>query len=184
MNYYKLKVAGVQRDLPILPVNDKLDIAAFVILGDVELVHACARELAQKLPPVDILLTAEAKGIPLVHEMAAALDHPRYVIARKSVKLYMSEAIEVRVESITTAHEQSLFLDQSDIERLRGARVAIVDDVISTGNSLIALEELLKIAGGELVCKAAILAEGDAIGREDIVYLEELPLFPKSQKHS
>ncbi|MDO5738252.1 MAG: phosphoribosyltransferase family protein [Eubacteriales bacterium] len=178
MNYYKLKIAGLERQLPILNISDELSIASFVILGDQELVTTAAAELVTKLPEVDILLTAEAKGIPLVHELARQLGHQRYVVARKGLKLYMENPVEVLVDSITTGHQQSLYLDRSDADRLKGAKVAIVDDVISTGNSLKALEELLAAAGGELVCKAALLAEGDAIGREDIIYLEDLPLFP------
>ena len=170
---YPLEVAGLRRDLPICRVSDSLYIAAFVIFGDVELTKACASELIKKLPPYDVLITAEAKGIPLVYEMARQLGDERYLIARKAVKLYM--------RSITTAKKQTLFIDKSDADYMRGKRVVIVDDVISTGESLFAVEKLVKESGGTVAGRMAILAEGDAKYRDDILYLEELPLFfPKA----
>lgn len=176
-NTYTLNVAGLTRELPICKINDELSIAAFVIFGDVELTVACARDLLQKLPPCEILITAESKGIPLVHEMARQNGNMKYLIARKSSKLYMQNPISIEVHSITTATKQVLYLDEADSILMRGKRVVIVDDVISTGESLRAVEKLVREAGGEVVGKMAILAEGDAKYREDIIYLEELPLI-------
>lgn len=175
---YKLTVAGLTRELPICPLNDKLDIAAFIMFSDVELTVACAKELAEKCPECDVILTAESKGIPLAYEMARQLGIP-YVVARKSVKLYMKNPISVTVKSITTAAEQTLYLSEDKAEMLRGKRVLIADDVISTGESLKALERLTETAGGSICCEAAVLAEGDAADRDDIVFLEKLPLFFK-----
>ena len=171
-------VAGVTRQLPIIPISPELAIASFVILGDCELVTAAAPLLAQKLPKVDYLVTAEAKGIPLVHEVSRLLGLPYYIVARKSVKPYMAEPLVDEVVSITTQKAQTLCLDGKDALAVKGRRVAIVDDVISTGESLSAIERLLEKAGAEIVAKAAILAEGEAAGRGDIIFLEELPLFP------
>ena len=174
---YPLHVAGLKRDLTLCRVNDELYIAGFVIFGDVELTEACARELLKKAPEYDILITAEAKGIPLAYEMARQAGTNRYLIARKVPKLYMKNVFTVKVNSITTAREQTLCIDQEDADFMRGRRVLIVDDVISTGESLRAVEELVKQAGGNIVGKMAILAEGDATERDDIIYLEKLPLF-------
>lgn len=174
---YPLHVAGLKRDLTLCRVNDELYIAGFVIFGDVELTEACARELLKKAPEYDILITAEAKGIPLAYEMARQAGTNRYLIARKVPKLYMKNVFTVKVNSITTAKEQTLCIDQEDADFMRGRRVLIVDDVISTGESLRAVEELVKQAGGNIVGKMAILAEGDATERDDIIYLEKLPLF-------
>lgn len=175
---YKLEVAGLTRELPLCPLNDKIDIAAFIMFSDVELTVACAEELIKKCPESDVILTAESKGIPLAYEMARQLDIP-YVVARKSVKLYMTNPVSVTVKSITTAAEQTLFLSEEKASLIDGKRVLIVDDVISTGESLSALEKLAASAGGSIVCKAAVLAEGDASDRDDIVFLEKLPLFFK-----
>ena len=172
--YYELKLAGLTRYLPIMPISDDLAIAGFVILGDTELVTAVAPEI---LPPCDLIMTAETKGIPLVSEMARLIGHDRYVVARKSVKLYMEDPLVVDVKSITTANPQRLYLDEKDAERMRGKRVAIVDDVISTGESLHALEKLVSLAGGEVAARMCILAEGEAVERDDILYLQELPLI-------
>lgn len=180
--YYRLKVAGLERDLPLCPLNDDLYIAGFVIFGDMELTEACARALLPKLPPHDIMLTAESKGIPLVQELARIAKEPRYILARKSVKLYMPDPVSVRVKSITTLGTQTLVLDRNDMEHLRDKRVLIVDDVISTGNSLRALEELVHEVGATVAGRAAILAEGDAAARNDLVFLEKLPLFDKNGK--
>ncbi len=179
MEYYRIKVAGLERDLPICPVNEKLDIAGFVIFGDVELTCACAAELIKKMPPHDIMITAESKGIPLIHEMARQTGENKYVLARKALKAYMVNPLKVEVKSITTAKVQTLYIDEKDVKAMQGKRVVIVDDVISTGESLAALEKLVKEAGGNIVARMSILAEGDAIGRKDITYLEELPLFFK-----
>ena len=180
MKYYDLKVAGLTRQLPICPLNDKLSIGAFVIFGDCELATAAAKELLKRAPEYDYLITAEAKGIPLVHEMARQNGDKKYMLARKGAKLYMTGVFEVEVNSITTAKKQKLYLDVSDAELMKGKRVLIVDDVISTGESLHALEELVTRAGGNIVGRMAILAEGDATDRDDIIYLEKLPLFDKN----
>ena len=175
--FYTMKVAGVQRDLPICPVNEHLYIAGFVIFGDPELTECCARELLKKAPEYDYIITAEAKGIPLAHEMARQAGDKRYILARKGPKLYMQDVVSVSVNSITTAKEQKLYLDGADAKLIRGKRVLIVDDVISTGESLRALEALVEYAGGNICGRMAILAEGDAQDRKDLIYLEKLPLF-------
>ena len=174
---YTMKIAGLQRDLPLCPLNEELYIGAFVIFGDVELTCACARELLKIAPEHDVMITSESKGIPLVYEMARQSGENTYVVARKMQKLYMSDVFACEVNSITTAKTQTLYLDGKDAEMMRGKRVLIVDDVISTGDSLRAIEELVEHAGGNVVGKMAILAEGDAKDREDILYLEPLPLF-------
>ena len=174
---YPMHVAGLTRDLPLCKVTDDLYIGAFVIFGDVELTVACARELLKKAPEYDVLITAESKGIPLAYEMARQAGTNRYLLARKSPKLYMKNVFTVKVNSITTAKEQMLCIDQDDVDFMQGKRVLIVDDVISTGESLRAVEELVKQAGGNIVGRMAILAEGDATERDDIIYLEKLPLF-------
>ena len=174
---YPMHVAGLTRDLPLCKVTDDLYIGAFVIFGDVELTVACARELLKKAPEYDVLITAESKGIPLAYEMARQAGTNRYLLARKSPKLYMKNVFSVKVNSITTAKEQILCIDQDDVDFMRGKRVLIVDDVISTGESLRAVEELVHQAGGLVVGRMAILAEGDATERDDILYLEKLPLF-------
>ena len=175
--YYRMKVAGLERDLPICPVNENLYIAGFVIFGDQELTVACARELLRKAPEYDYIITAEAKGIPLAHEMARQAGDKKYILARKGPKLYMRDIFSVTVNSITTAKEQKLYLDGADAALMKGKKILIVDDVISTGESLKALEALVEKAGGEICGRMAILAEGDAIDREDLIYLEPLPLF-------
>jgi len=177
--YYRINVAGVERDLPICEVNEHLDIAGFVIFGDVELTVKTAEALVQRLPEHDVMITAESKGIPLIHEMARQSGVNRYVLARKAPKLYMTDIFTVEVNSITTDHKQILCIDGKDAEYMKGKRVVVVDDVISTGESLKALETLVEKAGGNIVGRLAILAEGDAAKRDDITYLEELPLFFK-----
>ena len=174
---HKMTIAGLERALPLCKVTDELYIGAFVIFGDPELTTACAKALLDKAPEYDYLITAEAKGIPLVHEMARLAGNQKYMLARKGVKLYMRDVISATVHSITTAKEQTLYLDGYDADLMRGKRVLIIDDVISTGESLRAIEEIVKTAGGNIVGKMCILAEGDAITRGDIIYLEELPLF-------
>lgn len=174
---YHMTIAGLERDLPVCKVSDSLYIGAFVIFGDQELTVAAARELLKKAPPYDYLITAEAKGIPLVHEMARQNGDKKYMLARKGPKLYMTGVFDVTVHSITTAKEQHLYLDTADAALMAGKRILIVDDVISTGESLSALEALVEKAGGNIVGRMAILAEGDAQNREDILYLEKLPLF-------
>ena len=174
--FYTLKVAGLERQLPICPINEKLYIAGFVMFSDVELTVATATELIKKVPEHDVIVTAESKGIPLAYEMARQLNE-KYIVARKMNKLYMQEPIHVDVKSITTEKVQTLFLDSVEADYLKGKRVLIVDDVISTGESLHALETLVTSAGGNIVAKAAVLAEGDAADRDDIIFLEKLPLF-------
>ena len=176
--YHTMTIAGVQRDLPICKVSDDLYIGAFVIFGDVELTVKTAEALLKKAPEYDYMISAEAKGIPLVYEMARQSGKP-YQIARKYPKLYMTDPVSVQLRSITTDKEQTLYLDGPEMAAMRGRRVLIVDAVISTGESLRALALLVERAGGVLAGQCAILAEGDAIGREDIVYLEPLPLFPR-----
>ena len=175
--HYTMTVAGLQRNLPICPLNDKLSIAGFVIFGDPELTVACARELLAKAPEYDYIITAEAKGIPLAHEMARQAGNTKYILARKGPKLYMRDIFSVTVNSITTAKEQRLYLDGADAALMKGKRILIVDDVISTGESLKALEALVEKAGGIICGRMAILAEGDAQNRKDLIYLEKLPLF-------
>ena len=175
--YYRMKVAGLERDLPICPVNENLYIAGFVIFGDQELTVACARDLLEQAPEYDYIITAEAKGIPLAHEMARQAGDSKYILARKGPKLYMRDIFSVSVNSITTAKEQKLYLDGADAALMQGKRILIVDDVISTGESLKALEVLVEKAGGIICGKMAILAEGDAQARPDLIYLEKLPLF-------
>ena len=174
---YELTVAGVTRQLPIIQIAPDLAIASFVILGDCELVTAAAPLLAEKLPEIDYIVTAEAKGIPLANEVSRLLGLPYYIVARKSIKPYMRTPLTDEVNSITTQKTQSLCLDGKDAMAIRGRRVAVLDDVISTGASLEAVERLVEKAGAEVVARAAILAEGDAAKREDIIFLEELPLF-------
>lgn len=176
--YYEMNILGCIRRLPIVRISDNLDIASFVLLGDAELVVKAARELAGKIPEVDYLITAEAKGIPLVQEMARIMDMKRYFVARKSVKPYMQDPFVTEVYSITTQKKQVLCLDREESDMIKGKRIAIVDDVISTGESLKAMEALVEKAGGKVVGRVAILAEGDAAKRKDILYLEALPVFP------
>lgn len=175
--YYTMTIAGVTRDLPICKVTDDLYIGAFVIFGDVELTVATAKALLGKAPEYDYMISAEAKGIPLIHEMARQSGQNKYFLARKAPKLYMSGVFDVAVNSITTAKEQHLYLDTADAEIMKGKRILIVDDVISTGESLAAIEKLVLEAGGVIAGRMAILAEGEAQQREDIVYLEKLPVF-------
>ena len=174
---YRMKVAGLERDLPVCRVTDDLYIAGFVVFGDQELTVACARELLKVAPEYDYIITAEAKGIPLAHEMARQTNASKYFLARKVPKLYMTGVFESTVKSITTEKEQTLYLDTADAEMMKGKRILIVDDVISTGESLRALEVLVEKAGGIIAGRMAVLAEGDAQDREDLIYLEKLPLF-------
>lgn len=178
MAVYTMTIAGCKRDLPICPINEHLDIAGFVMFGDIEMIECTARELMEKCPEHDVIVTAESKGIPLAQEMAR-IGCRRYVVTRKDIKAYMTDPISVTVKSITTDHEQKLYLSKEDCEKLTGKRVLIVDDVISTGESLAAIEALLGRLDCEVVGKACVLAEGDAKGRDDIIYLEYLPLFFK-----
>ena len=180
--YYKMNIAGLDRALPLCPISDTLQIGAFVIFGDPELTTACAQALLDRAPEYDYLISAEAKGIPLVHEMARLAGNQKYFLARKSPKLYMSGVFESTVRSITTAREQTLYLDKADADIMCGKKILIIDDVISTGESLRAIEELVHKAGGEICGRMTVLAEGDAQYRPDIIYLEPLPLFDSTGK--
>lgn len=174
---YEMNVAGLKRELPLCPLNENLQIGAFVIFGDVELTVACARELLKKAPEFDYMVAPEAKAIPLIHEMARQGGRNDYFLVRKAAKLYMQGVFEVEDKSITTAGTQKLFMDGKDAAKMKGKRILILDDVISTGGSLAAVESLVEQAGGNVVGRMAILAEGDAAKRDDIIYLEKLPLF-------
>ena len=178
MDTYKINIAGVDRDLIKYPVDDTTEIAAFIMFGDVEVTERAAAELLKRCPEHDVVVSAEAKGIPLGYEMARQ-GCREYVIARKSIKVYMRNCVGVAVNSITTSEVQKLYLGDVDAAFLKGKRVLIVDDVISTGESLAALEELMEKIGVNVVGKACVLAEGDAKNRDDIIFLEELPLFKK-----
>ncbi len=174
---YEMTVAGLTRRLPLRPVSDELMIGAFVIFGDVELTCACARELLKIAPEFDYMVAPEAKAIPLAHEMARQSGRNDYFLVRKAPKLYMDGVFEAVDRSITTVGEQKLYMDGADARRMKGRRVLILDDVISTGGSLAAVESLVDQAGGNVVGRMAILAEGDAARRDDILFLERLPLF-------
>ncbi len=176
--FYTMKIAGLERSLEKFPVSDSLDIAAFIIFGDVELTVAGCKELLSRVPEFDVILTPEAKSIPIAYEMARQCGKP-YIIARKGVKVYMRNSLEVKVTSITTQKEQSLYLGETEVKMIKGKRVLIVDDVISTGESLAATRELVKRAGAVEAAACAFLAEGDAANRDDIIFLEKLPLFFK-----
>lgn len=174
---YEIDIAGLTRELPLCPLNDELSISAFVMFGDVELTVHCAAELLKIAPEYDYIIAPEAKAIPLAYEMARQSGENRYFVARKKAKAYMQSVFEVEVQSITTAGTQTLVIDQADADAICGKRVIIVDDVISTGESLRAMEALCEKAGAEVVGKMAVLAEGDAAKREDIIVLSPLPLF-------
>lgn len=175
---YTFTVAGVTKELPLCRVNDHLEIAAFIMFSDVELTIRCAEELLKICPEFDVLVTAETKGIPLAYEMARQSGKV-YVVERKSVKIYMTDPVAVEVKSITTEQVQRLYLSKEDIAMINGRRVLIVDDVISTGDSVKAIEKLVNYAGGNIVGKAAVLAEGAAADRGDIIFLKKLPVFPR-----
>lgn len=177
---YSMQIAGLTRELPLCPINDKIDIAAFIIFGDVELTVAASEKLLERAPAFDVIVTPEAKSIPIAYEMARQSGKP-YVVARKSTKLYMRDPLSVKVRSITTDREQRLYLGSDEVNCIRGKRVLIVDDVVSTGESLEAVRRLVQEAGGDAVGACAILAEGDATKRTDIFFLEPLPLFVKDE---
>ena len=178
MATYEMKIAGLDRELKRFAVSDTLDIAAFILFGDVEITVKAAEELLKKVPEFDIILTPEAKSIPLAYEMARQSGKP-YAVARKGVKVYMENPLSVEVKSITTGNVQKLFLGKDEIEKIEGKRVLIVDDVISTGESLEAVRKLVSEANGIEACACAVLAEGDAADRDDIIFLDKLPLFFK-----
>lgn len=177
MASYNIDICGLKRDLPICAVSDSLSIGAFIMFGDVELTIHCAAELLKRAPEYDYIIAPEAKAIPLAYEMARQSGAEKHFIARKNAKAYMKGIFEVRVKSITTANEQRLILDSEDAAQIKGKRMLLVDDVISTGGSIAALEALVEKAGGIVVGKMAPLAEGDAFEREDIITLAKLPLF-------
>ena len=176
-NTYSITIAGLSRELPLCRVTDELYIGAFVMFGDVEITMKTAEQLLQRAPEFDVIVTAEAKGIPLAYEMARQSGKYNYVVARKYPKLYMKNVVATKVRSITTDHEQTLYLAQDESEYLKGKRVLIVDDVISTGESVYAVEKLVEQAEAIVAGRMAVLAEGDAANRNDIIYLEKLPLF-------
>ncbi|MBQ2392455.1 MAG: adenine phosphoribosyltransferase [Clostridia bacterium] len=176
MKTYKMTIAGLERELEIFPINDKISIAAFILFGDAEITVAAAEELLKKVPEFDYIITPEAKSIPLAYEMSRQ-SGKKYFVARKGPKLYMADPISVSVKSITTEKEQRLYLGKQDADEIRGKRVLIVDDVISTGESLVAVRELCNAAGAVEAAACAVLAEGDSKDRDDIIYLEPLPLI-------
>ncbi len=176
---YTIEVAGLKRDLPLCPLNDDMMIAAFVLFGDVELTKACARDLIKIVPDFDYMITPEAKSIPLAHEMAAQMGRNDYFLVRKQKKAYMDGVFEVDDKSITTEGIQKLYMDGADARKMKGKRMLLLDDVISTGGSIGAVENLVKQAGGIVVAKVAVLAEGEATKRDDIKFLAPLPLFDK-----
>jgi len=176
-DYYPIKIAGLERDLPVCRINENQSMAAFILFGDVEMTVAAASQLLKLAPPYDIIITAEAKGIPLVHEMARQSGHSTYIVARKVAKVYMQDVFYVELQSISTEKKQTLCIDSTEAECMRKKNVLIVDDVISTGGSLQAVEKLVRSAGGNIVGKMAVLAEGEAKSRDDIIYLEYLPLL-------
>ena len=177
---YGMTIAGLKRELPLCPISDELQIGAFVIFGDVELTVAAAAELLKKAPDFDYMVAPEAKAIPLIHEMARQSGRNTYMLARKNAKLYMNGVFSVEVRSITTDAVQKLYMDGEDAAKMKGKRILVIDDVISTGESLRALEQLVTEAGGIICGRMAILAEGEAADRGDIIYLEKLPLFDKN----
>ena len=178
MKFHKMTIAGLERELPICELNEKLDIAGFIIFGDVELTVAAARDILAKCPEFDYIVTPEAKSIPLAYEMSRQ-SGKKYFVIRKKQKVYMTNPVSVEVQSITTKSVQTLILDGLDGEQIKGKRVLVVDDVISTGESLLAVEKLLEKFDVNIVGKAAVLAEGDSADRSDIIFLEKLPLFFK-----
>lgn len=177
---YEMEIAGLKRNLPLCKINDDLYIGAFIMFGDVEITKACAAELLKKAPEFDIMITAESKGLPLLYEMARQTNAKNYILARKGPKLYMKDVVTTEVNSITTENKQILCIGGDEAEAIKGKKVLIVDDVISTGESLLALEHLVEAAGGNIVGKMAVLAEGDATNRDDIIFLASLPLFDKN----
>ncbi|MCQ2421205.1 MAG: adenine phosphoribosyltransferase [Clostridia bacterium] len=174
---YEIDIAGLKRQLPLCRVNDELYIGAFVIFGDVELTVHCAAELLKRAPAYDYIIAPEAKSIPLLYEMARQSGAEYYFLARKQAKAYMAGVFETDVKTITTEGVQKLVIDQKDAERMRGKRMLLLDDVISTGGAIRAVETLVKQAGGIVAGKMCILAEGDSYDREDIISLAKLPLF-------
>lgn len=177
MKYFDFEICGLTRKLPYVQISDKLVLASFVCLSDTELVQTVAPELVKRLPEVDYLMTAEAKGICLTYEMSRIMGMKEFIVARKSRKPYMVNPVSHHVFSITTQKDQTLWLDGCDADKIRGKRVALIDDVIATGESLAAIESLAQTAGANVVARAAILAELGAVNRKDIIYLKEHYVF-------
>lgn len=177
---YALTLCGLKRELPVRQVGPDLWIPSFVMLGDVQLINVCAGALAGKLAAVDfdLLVGPEAKVVPLLQSIATLLGHSRYVVCRKTVKAYMKDPVVVEAQSITTHGKQTLVLDGVDAARVRGKKVVVVDDVVSTGGSLEAVEELLAKAGAQVVARAAVLKESDAY-KGDLIYLQEHPIITR-----
>ena len=177
--FYTVDICGRKENLPILPLPSCVNICFFNLHGDVELTEHCAKKLAERIAKYkpDVLITAESKGLQLTHCAARYMGHKVYAVARKSRKLYMQDGISVDAKTITTGEIQHLYLSARDVDLLRGKKVAIVDDVISTGAANAALEQLVTKAGGEVICRAFVLAEGDAKDRKDIEYLAAIPLL-------
>ena len=177
VQYFDFEIMGLKRKLPFVKVGDHLALASFVVLSDTELIQTVAPELMKRLPEVDVLMTAEAKGICLTYELSRLMGMKDFVVARKSRKPYMQNAVSHSVRSVTTQKEQTLWLDGCDAEKLRGKRVALIDDIIATGESIEAIENLAKTAGADVVARAAILAELQSVHRSDIIYLKEHFVF-------
>ncbi len=175
---YAIEIAGLKRELPLFEIKPGLRIAILNILGDTELVQACARELGQRLNALDfdLIVSAEAKSIPLAYALAVETKRP-YVILRKTYKPYMGDAIQAETLSITTGQPQILILDEKDRETVKGKKVLVLDDVISTGSTLQGMRMVLDKAGAKVAGEAAILTEGDRAQWENIVALGHLPLF-------
>ncbi len=179
-NFYTIDIAGHAVDLPILPVSDTLSIAFFNLHGNQKLTELCGKELAKLAVGCDVLITAESKGLQLCHVMARELNQDFYAVARKSKKLYMQDGLDIVIDStMTTGKEQHLYLSKHDAELLKGKKVGIVDDVVSTGAALSGLEKLVELSGGTIAKKLFVLAEGDAANRPDVKYLAKIPVFPK-----
>ncbi|MDR0426369.1 MAG: adenine phosphoribosyltransferase [Clostridiales bacterium] len=176
---YTIDICGRKVELPLLAISPDVTIAFFNLHGNRELTDYCGLKLAEKIIPLEaeVLITAESKGLQLTHVIAGRLGHAYYAVARKSKKLYMQDGISAEVKSITTKEKQTFYLSAHDVSLIRNKRVAIVDDVVSTGGSLAALELLVARAGGRVAVKAAVLAEGEAAARADLTYLAALPLF-------
>jgi len=174
-----LEVCGLHRKLPFVDLSEELAYASFVVISDTELITRAGEELAKYANGAEIILTIEAKGIALAYEISRQLGMQDFVVVRKSIKSYVKSYIQDAVCSITTQGEQKVFLDGADALKLQGKKVAIVDDVVSKGESLAAAERLVKAAGGTVCAKLAILAEGAAADRKDISFLQKLPLFRK-----
>ena len=178
MEFYSLNIKGYKADLPILPLPSGIKIAFFNLHGNTKMTEHCGKELAKLVSDCDVLLTAESKGLQLTHVIARELGHDYYAVARKSLKLYMQDGLSIVINSsITTGKEQRLYISKHDADLLKGKKVGIIDDVVSTGNSLVGLEKLVELAGGIICKKAFVLAEGDAKDRTDICFLDTIPLL-------